>query len=515
MALDASTPLAAMIQTDDCAPPLDALRFAAPASDEHQQAFGLLRVAGALLALPVAAIREATPLRALSPLPATARGVLGALTLRGDVIPVLDLRAILGLGVGEERPAAAMVLVLRLEGRRLLGLAADEVVGIATSQEDTLAPLEIRSAGDMTLTPQSLVVGDRAAAVLDIERLAGLPGVPLGVERRLERRAAAQARDRLPLLMLRAGDAWLAVDALRVEASVPRTVITRNALSSGWRLGVIPRRDREIPVICPRAAFGLGPLADLTAAEIVILRLDDGALLGVAIDEVRDIRRVARTDVLPLPSCARDEAAVFSGLVTEPNGGQSILLDVAGVSARREFSELALLVRDLRGPDADGATAGDAPAAASAQGSDLTRDTRQHLVYVAGAELATPLAEVVEIAVPPAKIAAAPSFWPGFQGFWARRGKAMPVFNLAAAVGLWAAPGNDTKILIVEGPDGPIGFQIERLNSIAPAVWRSRPTKSTLVPGDELVKLGEGAAARTVARMDLMRLARDIAAAGR
>jgi purine-binding chemotaxis protein CheW len=512
MALDQSVgdggPAAAHVAAEQ----LDLLRFAAPVSDKHQQAFGLLRVAGALLAVPVAAIREATPLRTLSPMPSSAAGMLGALTLRGDVIPVLDLRATLGLG--GERAAQSMILVLRLEGRRLLGLAADEVCGIATSQADGLAPLEIRSMGDQSLTPQSLVVGERAAAVLNIERLASQPGVLLGIERQIERRARARARDDLPLLMLRVGAAELAVDALRVEASVPRTEIIRNALTGGWRLGVIARRNREIPVICPLAAFGLGPMIDPVAAEIVILRLDDGALLGIAIDQVRDIRRIAAADILPLPPGVDGGGALFSGLVAEKGGGQSILLDVGAVSARTEFTSLAALARDLRSEDnVPAAERGpDRAATRGAHGGDeIQPERRQHLVYVAGAELATPLEEVMEIAVAPETFAAGPSRWPGFLGYWARRGKAMPIFDLAGCIGLYGARGADARILIVDSPAGPMGFMIERLNSIAPAVWRSRPTRPDLTPGDELVKLSDGPKARAVARLDLVRLAREMA----
>jgi purine-binding chemotaxis protein CheW len=62
------------------------------------QTYGLMRIGGALLALPVSAIREVVPGQAAyAPLPVKAEGLLGAVDIRGAIISVLDLSSTLGL----------------------------------------------------------------------------------------------------------------------------------------------------------------------------------------------------------------------------------------------------------------------------------------------------------------------------------------------------------------------------------------------------------------------------------
>ena len=60
--------------------------------------FGGLRIGGLQLALPMSALREVVPCGRLERLPARAEGLLGAIDLRGVLVPVLDLRPLIGLG---------------------------------------------------------------------------------------------------------------------------------------------------------------------------------------------------------------------------------------------------------------------------------------------------------------------------------------------------------------------------------------------------------------------------------
>ena len=55
--------------------------------------YGLMRLADLDIALPLSALREVVSCPpVLDPLPARASGLLGAMTLRSSVLPVLDLR---------------------------------------------------------------------------------------------------------------------------------------------------------------------------------------------------------------------------------------------------------------------------------------------------------------------------------------------------------------------------------------------------------------------------------------
>jgi chemotaxis signal transduction protein len=341
-----------------------------------------------------------------------------------------------------------------------------------------------------------------------------MSGVPLGVER--PRAAAAAAGAGKPMLFFRAGPHHFVVDALSIEGAEPKGRIRRNAPTAGFCLGVIARAGAEIPVICPIGAFGIGPLGDPTEAEVVILRLDGGKLIGLAMSAVRDIRRVAQQEALPLPGLQAGPSRFFKALISEPDGAQSLALDMGALSREPMIAALSEALPAGKAeagaplepePDRDRAS----PNGVGTQGrSDVIPDRRQHLTFRAGVPLACPLTDVREITHRPAAPAAIPGGGPGFVGVWRHRDRVTPLFSLARALGMEPA-GPEPHVMIVDGGAGPVGFAIESLTSIEPAVWRTAPPAGGAA-GDasalRLVRIGEGAAGRALAWIDAPALAR-------
>lgn len=99
------------------------------------------RLAGRYYALPVAEVREILRLGELTPVPHSPFPVLGVFNLRGRVVPLLDLRARLGL---PEAPADSESRIVLVESRaRRIGLLVDAATRVAR-----LARSAIRAAGD-------------------------------------------------------------------------------------------------------------------------------------------------------------------------------------------------------------------------------------------------------------------------------------------------------------------------------------------------------------------------------
>ena len=101
-----------------------------------------LGVAGELFAVPVAMVQEILDMRPIARLPQAPDTLLGMIDVRGQGIPVLDLRMALGL------PAAAdtentRIIVLTLvgaTGEHKLGLRADRVFEVTVLDEAELDP---------------------------------------------------------------------------------------------------------------------------------------------------------------------------------------------------------------------------------------------------------------------------------------------------------------------------------------------------------------------------------------
>lgn len=95
-----------------------------------------VRVGEEHYALDVAHVVEVADLGAPTPVPGAGPAFLGVGNLHGQVVPFLDLAALLGAGRGA-LPARAVVVE---DGVRRAGLAVDEVMSVGAAPEATEAP---------------------------------------------------------------------------------------------------------------------------------------------------------------------------------------------------------------------------------------------------------------------------------------------------------------------------------------------------------------------------------------
>jgi purine-binding chemotaxis protein CheW len=87
------------------------------------------RLAGDVYAAPVSLIREILKLRPLTPVPRSASSIMGIISVRGQIVTVIDLRRRLRL---QEEPVSnrARILLVDPLGIETLGLYVDEVLQV-------------------------------------------------------------------------------------------------------------------------------------------------------------------------------------------------------------------------------------------------------------------------------------------------------------------------------------------------------------------------------------------------
>jgi len=88
--------------------------------------------------LDIMAVREIRGWTPATPLPHSPPFVRGVINLRGAVLPILDLKARLGLG--EAQPNARSAIIVVHIGRRLVGLLVDGVSEILAADPSTVQP---------------------------------------------------------------------------------------------------------------------------------------------------------------------------------------------------------------------------------------------------------------------------------------------------------------------------------------------------------------------------------------
>lgn len=96
------------------------------------------RVADQEFCLDIMAVREIRGWTPATPLPHSPPYVRGVINLRGAVLPILDLKARLGLGACDPRPSSVIIVVHI--GTRLVGLLVDAVSEILAADMASVQP---------------------------------------------------------------------------------------------------------------------------------------------------------------------------------------------------------------------------------------------------------------------------------------------------------------------------------------------------------------------------------------
>lgn len=109
-------------------------------ADTNKDALELIsfRIDDQEFCLDIMAVREIRGWTVATSLPHSPSYVRGVINLRGAVLPILDLKTRLGLGVAE--PSARSVIIVVHIRERLVGLLVDAVSEILAAERDNIQP---------------------------------------------------------------------------------------------------------------------------------------------------------------------------------------------------------------------------------------------------------------------------------------------------------------------------------------------------------------------------------------
>jgi purine-binding chemotaxis protein CheW len=99
----------------------------------------LLRLGGELYGIPSASVREVVRYRAYTPVPGSPPSLPGILSQRGTILPVVELRSLLGLAIVPLTRSARLVIIAHQEID--MALLVEAVLDLADLPADTLQPL--------------------------------------------------------------------------------------------------------------------------------------------------------------------------------------------------------------------------------------------------------------------------------------------------------------------------------------------------------------------------------------
>ena len=130
----------------------------------------LFTLGGTLLGIYALKVQEIIKIIEITPVPTTPSFLLGVINLRGDIIPVVDIREVLGLSLREVHKDNR-ILIIHLAGGRI-GFRVDAVLGVHYLEKKLIGPSYVQSAvSNLQFVAEIIQFQDDFLVLLDFDKI--------------------------------------------------------------------------------------------------------------------------------------------------------------------------------------------------------------------------------------------------------------------------------------------------------------------------------------------------------
>ncbi|MCW7541093.1 chemotaxis protein CheW [Aquabacterium sp. A7-Y] len=296
-------------------------------------------------ALDIAEVQEIVQMpERLSVLPNTAHHVVGVMSLRQRLLPLVSLRALFGLPTAGD-DTLQRILVTTLPGGAHVGLVTDAVKEVMSVPRSQTEPMPGVLAADQQLQEFSSICrldeGRRLVSIVDTGALLRLPGMhdalqAVGAANDDDAPTASpdmqttdttrdSGDDDTQVVIFRLGAEEFGVPIMSVQeiVRVPET-LTRVPKTPDFVEGVINLRGTVLPVIDQRSRLGMSSIPRNEGQRIMVYLLG-GMRTGFIVDSVAEVLRIPRGHIAPAPRLS-DEQSRLIGRVANLDGGKRLVM---------------------------------------------------------------------------------------------------------------------------------------------------------------------------------------------
>ncbi|MCB1739114.1 MAG: purine-binding chemotaxis protein CheW [Gammaproteobacteria bacterium] len=421
-----------------------------------------------VFAIPMINVLEIIRIPDTVSVPMTPPSLIGLANLRGSVLPVLDLRALLGLNAGTFDDATRVMVV---DMGRPVGLVVDRVNRVFDVDPNSLESAEhVQSTIDASLVQGVVKNLDGAALVqlIDLDRAVGngfesmlgtertdaaqgLGAVDIE-ERSLAKRDVDEDEDGLQLVIFELDGQEYGFDIRDVEEIVRVPDEISAVPNSGHHvLGLVNLRAQLLPLVSLRRMFSLPEQALNDHNRILVLSLGRAAgrgdAVGIVVDQVREVLRVAQDVQDKVPAMLRQSGDMQEiGAVCRLNGGKRLVsLLTAGALFQNTMVQQALEIRDER------AESSSEELMDTVERLDEEDETQLVVFTLADQEFGVPIAVVQEITRVPDELTRVPKTPDFIEGLVNLRGSVLPVVDMRCRFGMARMSHSERqRILVLE-----------------------------------------------------------------
>lgn len=455
-------------------------------------------LSGEELAFPISLVQEIVRPPVMTRVPNAPAYMDGIANLRGNILPVINLRERLGLAF-READDATRVVVLDCGGTST-GVIVDAVSEVLHIDDEIIEqPPSIVAGIEGQYLRGVAKIGQhkRLVMILDTDML--IPRAKGGRTAQAEtgrtRRSTlfeTKALEEEELLVtFKLADEEFAIDIMQVQEIIRVTEITSVPKAPHFVKGVMSLRNRLLPIVDLRARFGMaqeqdstseaGDDDDIDARRIVVLDLQ-GVLTGVQVDSVSEVLRLPKSSIEQPPSIIEAEDASRLKGVGKLNKGERLLmlLDAERLLSDRERKEVAA---------AAGGAVNETRKAATQESED---ETQLVCFKVAQEEYGIHIMRVQEI-IRIEEITSVPKAPTFVEGIVNLRGNVLPVIDMRTRFGLGRDERTEQNRIVVVNIQGKTtGVIVDSVSEVLRMVRTHIEPPPTVLSGETDRRFIEG-----------------------
>jgi purine-binding chemotaxis protein CheW len=282
-------------------------------------------VCGQEYAIDIAAVQEIVQLPdAVTAVPNTPHHVLGLISLRQRLLPLVSLRSLFGLdaaGLDEQH----RIVVVALPGGAQVGLVTDavkEVLSVPRGQATAMPGVLARDRAlhefesicrlDDGKRLVSIIATDKLLGLSEIRDAASMGRTEADPSTTMTTTTATAADDDAQVVIFRLGAEEFGVPIMSVQeiVRVP-DVLTRVPKTPAFVEGVINLRGTVLPVIDQRKRLGLPAIERNDRQRIMVYTLGH-TRTGFIVDSVAEVLRIPRALIEPAPELSDEQGRLIS-----------------------------------------------------------------------------------------------------------------------------------------------------------------------------------------------------------
>ncbi|CAA2102012.1 Chemotaxis protein CheW [Methylobacterium bullatum] len=419
--------------------------------------FVIFHVETEMFAVSLAEVKEIIRVPEVVRVPLSPPSLLGLANLRGTVLPVLNLRDVFAFPPALHDDATRVVV---LDQGSPIGLVVDRMANVVTVDADRIEPTSaIEGTIDTDLLTGMIKTNDGRSLVMildagqlirrEFSRISarGQTGAGAAQTGATDAPTAAEPlvdEDQLVSFEVAGQEYAFPIERVQEIVQLPEHV-SRVPNAPAHVLGVITLRNRLLPLVSLREMFGLETKEFTETNKVVVVSLGTkpGFSAGIVMDSVKEVLRVNRSLVEPMPALLAQDAGMDDiQAICRLQDGQR-LVSVLSVERMFDIAELRALV----------ATGDERMAAEERQDVTEAReaaDEEQFVVFrLMGEEYGVPIAAVQEIVRVPEELTRIPKAPPFVEGVINLRGVVLPVIDQRRRFNLADMERNDRQRIMV------------------------------------------------------------------